>query len=45
MAARISAGSLAEARVFAVGVASMVDALRALAPRLGLTAERVHTNH
>ncbi len=45
MAARIPSGSLAEARVFAVGVASMVDALRALAPRLGLPPERVHTNH
>jgi len=45
MAARIPAGSLADARVFAVGVASMVDALRGLAPRLGLAPERVHTNH
>jgi NAD(P)H-flavin reductase len=45
MAARIPAGSLADARVFAVGVASMVEALRALAPRLGLTSENVHTNH
>ena len=45
MAARIASGSLEDARIFAVGVASMVDALRALAPRLGLAAERVHTNH
>ena len=45
MAARIAPGSLADARVFAVGVASMVDAVRALAPRLGLPPEHVHTNH
>ncbi|HEX3343111.1 MAG TPA: hypothetical protein VHS09_01010, partial [Polyangiaceae bacterium] len=45
MAARMSAGSLADAHVFAVGVASMIDAVRALAPRLGLSPERVHTNH
>jgi NAD(P)H-flavin reductase len=45
MAARIPAGSLADARVFAVGVASMIEAVRALAPRLGLTSEHVHTNH
>jgi hypothetical protein len=45
MAARIPAGSLAGARVFAVGLSSMVDALRALAPRLGLSPDHVHTNH
>jgi NAD(P)H-flavin reductase len=45
MAARIPAGSLVDARLFAVGVASMVDALRALAPQLGLASEGVHTNH
>jgi NAD(P)H-flavin reductase len=45
MAARIPAGSLADAHVFAVGVSSMIDAVRALAPRLGLPVERVHTNH
>jgi NAD(P)H-flavin reductase len=45
MAARIASGSLADAHVFAVGVSSMVEALRALAPRLGLPVERVHTNH
>jgi NAD(P)H-flavin reductase len=45
MAARIAPGSLAHARLFAVGVGSMVEALRALAPRLGLAVERVHTNH
>ncbi len=45
MAARIPAGSLADARIFAVGVSSMIEAVRALAPRLGLPVERVHTNH
>ncbi len=45
MAARIPAGSLADARIFAVGVTSMIDALRALAPQLGLGPEHVHTNH
>ena len=45
IAARVTPGSLADAYIFAVGVISMVDALRALAPRLGLPAERVRTNH
>jgi NAD(P)H-flavin reductase len=45
MAARIPAGSLTDARIFAVGVGSMVDALRTLAPRLGLPPDLVHTNH
>jgi NAD(P)H-flavin reductase len=31
--------------IFAVGMASMVEALKAIAPELGITAERVHTNH
>lgn len=45
IASRVAPGSLADAYVFAVGVASMVEALRALAPRLGMPAERVRTNH
>ena len=36
---------LASRRIFAVGVASMVDALRALAPALGVAPGRVRTNH
>jgi NAD(P)H-flavin reductase len=40
-----SLGSFAGAPVFAVGVASMVEALRALAPTLGIPGDRVHTNH
>jgi NAD(P)H-flavin reductase len=35
----------AGARIFAVGVASMVDALRELAPAMGIAPEHVHTNH
>jgi NAD(P)H-flavin reductase len=31
--------------IFAVGPASMVEALRALAPELGIALEDVHTNH
>jgi hypothetical protein len=33
------------ALIFAVGVRSMVDALRALAPSLGIRPEDVITNH
>jgi NAD(P)H-flavin reductase len=42
---RVTPGAWAHAHVFAVGVASMVQALRALAPELGLSPERVLTNH
>jgi NAD(P)H-flavin reductase len=35
----------AGAHIFAVGVASMVDALRELAPAMGIAREHVHTNH
>jgi NAD(P)H-flavin reductase len=45
IATRVAPGSLADAYVFAAGVTSMVDALRALAPGLGMPAERVRTNH
>jgi len=45
IATRVAAGSLAEGHVFAAGVTSMVDALRALAPRLGISPDRVRTNH
>jgi NAD(P)H-flavin reductase len=45
MAARLAEGSLGDGRIFAVGVSSMIDAVRALAPRLGLPPDRVHTNH
>jgi CDP-4-dehydro-6-deoxyglucose reductase len=43
--ARTPPGGWRKSHVFAVGVASMVDALRALAPDLGLPPERVLTNH
>lgn len=33
------------ARVFAVGLASMIDGLRELAPALGIAPEHVYTNH
>jgi len=33
------------ARIFAVGLASMIEALRELAPALGIAPEHVHTNH
>jgi NAD(P)H-flavin reductase len=45
IAARVPAGALTDAYVFAVGVTSMVDALRVLAPRLGMAPDRVRTNH
>jgi ferredoxin-NADP reductase len=32
-------------RIFAVGTASMIDALKSLAPELGLMPEHVHRNH
>jgi CDP-4-dehydro-6-deoxyglucose reductase len=35
----------AGAHIFAVGVASMVDALRELAPGMGIPRDHVHTNH
>ena len=34
-----------DCRIFAVGTATMVDALRGLALQSGIDAERVHTNH
>jgi NAD(P)H-flavin reductase len=34
-----------EGHIFAVGMASLVEGLKAIAPDLGITAERVHTNH
>jgi NAD(P)H-flavin reductase len=43
--ARLAPGDLAGGRVFAVGSAPMIDALRALAPQLGLDALRIHTNY
>lgn len=43
--ARITPAAFAAGRVFAVGTSSMIEALRALAPELGLHAGRVHTNH
>jgi NAD(P)H-flavin reductase len=33
------------AHIFAVGVGSMVDALRELAPAMGIAPDHVHTNH
>jgi NAD(P)H-flavin reductase len=42
---RLSPGELAGGRVFAVGSSPMIDALRALAPHLGLDALRIHTNY
>jgi NAD(P)H-flavin reductase len=43
--ARVTAGQWNDVHVLAVGVASMVEALRALPRELGLTPERVLTNH
>jgi NAD(P)H-flavin reductase len=43
--ARTPPGGWSNGHVFAVGATSMVDALRALAPELGLPRERVLTNH
>jgi NAD(P)H-flavin reductase len=43
--ARGSSSVSPEAHVFAVGVLTMVDALKALAPSLGIPPERVWTNH
>jgi NAD(P)H-flavin reductase len=34
-----------ECRIFVVGTASMVDALKSVAPELGIAADHVHTNH
>ncbi|HEY4012169.1 MAG TPA: hypothetical protein VGM06_02425 [Polyangiaceae bacterium] len=34
-----------DGHIFAVGMASMVAALKAIAPEIGITTERVHTNH
>ena len=45
IAARSRLHDLDDAHVFAVGMATMVDALRGVAPSLGVPAERVHTNH
>lgn len=42
---RVAAGSVGDGRIFAVGSSSMVDALRASAPELGLDPERIHTNY
>jgi NAD(P)H-flavin reductase len=42
---RSGLSGLGGARVFAVGSSSMVDALRAMAPDLGLDGGRVHTNY
>jgi NAD(P)H-flavin reductase len=42
---RVAPGSLADGRLFAVGSSSMVDALRAHAPGLGLDEGRIHTNY
>ncbi len=42
---QLSPGELADGRVFAVGSSPMIDALRALAPHLGLDALRIHTNY
>jgi NAD(P)H-flavin reductase len=42
---RVPPGAWGEMHIFAVGVASMVEALRALPPALGLTPDRVLTNH
>jgi NAD(P)H-flavin reductase len=42
---RVAPGAWKDVHVFAVGVASMIDALRALSPALGLTKDRVLTNH
>jgi NAD(P)H-flavin reductase len=43
--ARGSSSVSPEAHVFAVGLLTMVDALRTLAPSLGIPPERVWTNH
>lgn len=45
LAARARAGTFAPSRVFAVGAASMVEALRQRAPELGIAPEAVYTNH
>lgn len=45
LAARARAGTLSPGRIFAVGVASMIDALRARASDLGIAPEDVLTNH
>jgi NAD(P)H-flavin reductase len=34
-----------DGHIFAVGMASMVAALKGIAPEIGITTERVHTNH
>jgi NAD(P)H-flavin reductase len=43
--ARGSSSVSPEAHIFAVGILTMVDALRTLAPSLGIPPERVWTNH
>jgi NAD(P)H-flavin reductase len=43
--ARAPRDRCANAHIFAVGMASMVQGLKALAPELGISAENVHTNH
>jgi NAD(P)H-flavin reductase len=43
--ARAVPGAFADAHIFAVGLSTMVDALRAMAPELGMPAERIRTNH
>jgi NAD(P)H-flavin reductase len=43
--ARVLGGRVIPGRIFAVGLRSMVDALKILAPELGIASERVHTNH
>ena len=43
--ARVAPGAWAHVHVFAVGLGSMIEALRSLAPELGLPSERVLTNH
>jgi NAD(P)H-flavin reductase len=45
LAARVAADSVSEARIFAVGTVSMIDALKRIAPQLGIRSEHVHTNH
>ncbi|HXN31134.1 MAG TPA: hypothetical protein VN894_04700, partial [Polyangiaceae bacterium] len=34
-----------ESRIFVVGTASMIDALKSLALELGIAPDHVHTNH
>jgi NAD(P)H-flavin reductase len=38
-------GRWSRARIFAVGNASMIEGLKAVAPELGISPEDVHTNH